>query len=73
MQVQLVEFVLLAGEWEFVGQPVHWAAPVNGLYFPASHAVHRVLVAMLQEATKPEEATLPSDVNTTCMYPVLDV
>jgi hypothetical protein len=28
---------------------------------------------LLQETTKPEEATLPSDVNITCMYPVLDV
>jgi hypothetical protein len=27
----------------------------------------------IQEATKPDEATLPSDVNLTCMYPVLDV
>jgi hypothetical protein len=59
---------------QFGGQAVQAADPVDALYFPASHAVHVLDVdPLLQEATKPEETTVLSDVNTTCMYPVLDV
>jgi hypothetical protein len=58
-------------------QSVHRAAPVNAVYLPASHAVHMSpgdeVDPLLQEATKPEECTISSEVNTTCMYPVLDV
>ena len=55
-------------------QSVHVAEPGTVLYFPAAHAVHVLDVdPMLQEATKPEENKEASDVNTTCMYPVLDV
>ena len=38
MQVQSAKIELPAGELEFVGQAVHSAAPVDGLYFPAEHA-----------------------------------
>ena len=74
LQVQCVKEALPAGELEFDGQAVQAADPVNSLYFPAAHAVHVLDVdPMLQEATKPEENKEASDVNTTCMYPVLDV
>jgi hypothetical protein len=73
-QVQLVKAALPAGELEFDGQAVQAADPVDALYFPAAHAVHVLDVdPLLQEATKPEYSTVLSDVNTTCMYPVLDV
>jgi hypothetical protein len=36
--MQLVEIELPAGEMEFVGQSVHSVLPVDGLYFPATHA-----------------------------------
>ncbi len=74
IQVQLVITALPAGELEFDGHAVQAADPVDALYFPAAHAVHVLDVdSLLQEATKPESTTVPSDVNTTCMYPVLDV
>ena len=59
LQVQFVKAELPAGELELVG-----------------HSVHVEVDGTLQEATNPEAtdpSTLPSDVNTTCMYPVLDV
>ena len=71
--MQLVTTALPAGELEFDGQAVQGADPVDVLYFPAAHAVHVLVDPLLQEATKPELTTEPSDVNTTCMYPVLDV
>jgi hypothetical protein len=73
---------LLAGELEFDGQALHVelaAAPTAAEYVPAPQSVQvAVPVAVpssstIQEATKPDETTLPSDVNLTCMYPVLDV
>ena len=72
--MQLVKAALPAGELEFGGQTVQAADPVDALYFPASHAVQVLDVdPLLQEATKPELTSESSDVNTTCMYPVLDV
>ncbi len=64
LQVQFVKAALPAGEWEFVGQSVHVevGTPSNS-----------ISPSTIQEATKPDETTLPSEVNTTCMYPVLDV
>jgi hypothetical protein len=37
--MQLVNVELPAGESEFVGQAWHSPVPVDGLYFPATHAV----------------------------------
>jgi hypothetical protein len=58
LQVQLVPLTELrrAGELEFVGQSVHLSSGE----------------ATFQEATNPDETTLGSDSNSTCMYPVLD-
>ena len=38
--MQLVKLELPADEMEFVGQSMHADAPVNTLYFPASHGAH---------------------------------
>ena len=82
LQVQLVKAALPAGELEFDGQTLHVelaAAPTAAEYVPAPQSVQvAVPVAVpssstIQEATNPDETTLPSDVNLTCMYPVLDV
>jgi hypothetical protein len=70
----LAQTVLEYKERTHAGQVVQAADPVDALYLPASHAVHVLEVdPLLQEATKPVETAEESDVNTTCMYPVLDV
>ena len=75
--MQLVEVELPAGEVEFDGQVMHVELaedPTAVEYVPAAQSVQTAEVDVaLQEATNPELITLPSDVNTTCMYPVLDV
>jgi hypothetical protein len=53
-------------------QLVKAALPAGELEF-VGQSVHVEVDGTLQEATNPELITLPSDVNTTCMYPVLDV
>jgi hypothetical protein len=50
---------------------LHTALPAGELEFDGQ-AIH-VETNVLQEATKPVLCKLLSDVNTTCMYPVLDV
>jgi hypothetical protein len=76
LHVELVE-APTAVEYVPAPQSVHRAAPVNAVYLPASHKVHMSpgdeVDPLLQEATKPEFSSLPSEVNPTCMYPVLDV
>jgi hypothetical protein len=75
--VQLVEVELPAGEVELDGQVIHVElaeAPTAVEYVPTPQSVQTAEGdGMLQEATNPDRPKLPSDVNTTCMYPVLDV
>jgi hypothetical protein len=53
-------------------QFVKAALPAGEVEFDGQ-VMHVEVDGMLQEATNPDPPTLPSDVNTTCMYPVLDV
>jgi hypothetical protein len=74
--VQFVTTELPAGELEFDGQTMHvefTEDPTAVEYVPAPQSVQVSLYVMLQVATKPEPLMLPSDLNSTCMYPVLDV
>jgi hypothetical protein len=74
LQLQFVKVVLPAGEMEFDGQALHVELPEDPTdveYVPAPQ-IHEVEV-LPQEATKPGWLIEESDVNSTCMYPVLDV
>jgi len=53
-------------------QSVQAADPDSDLYFPAEQPTHSQ-VFVCQSATKPGIVPLPSEVNTTCRYPVDDV
>jgi hypothetical protein len=65
---------LRAGELELDGQALHVEldeTPTAVEYVPTPQSVQTA--DPVQDATNPDPTTLSSDVNTTCMYPVLDV